>query len=103
MKPAFYFEIPKDTNRYLILGILDEAGYPHCCLLGQPKQCLTLNSINIMESIVTINNYPIGWEWLDNVPLEDFNWLIEIFATMTDNTDTYDFVFMKIQKPYQDI
>lgn len=30
---------------------------------------------------------------LDNVPLEDFNWLIEIFATMTDNTDTYDFVF----------
>lgn len=46
-----------------------------------------------MEPIVTINNYPIGWEWLDNVPLEDFNWLIEIFATMTDNTDTYGFVF----------
>lgn len=46
-----------------------------------------------MEPIVTINNYPIGWEWLDNVPLEDFNWLIEIFSTMTDNTDTYDFVF----------
>lgn len=46
-----------------------------------------------MEPIVTINNYPIGWEWLDNVPLEDFNWLIEIFATMTDNTDIYDFVF----------
>ena len=46
-----------------------------------------------MEPIVTINNYPIGWEWLDNVPLEDFNWLIEIFATLTDNTDTYDFVF----------
>lgn len=38
MKPAFYFEIPRDTNRYLILEILDEAGYPHCCLLGQPKQ-----------------------------------------------------------------
>ena len=46
-----------------------------------------------MESIVTINNYPIGWEWLDKVPLEDFTWLIEIFATMTDNTDIYDFVF----------
>lgn len=45
-----------------------------------------------MEPIITVNNYPIGWEWLDNVPLEDFNWLIEIFATMTDNTDTYDFV-----------
>ena len=30
----------------------------------------------------------------DHVPLhfkEDFTWLIEIFATMTDNTDTYDF------------
>lgn len=24
MKPAFYFEIPRDTNRYLILGILDD-------------------------------------------------------------------------------
>ena len=38
MKPAFYFEIPRDPNGYLILGILDEAGEPHCCLLGQPKQ-----------------------------------------------------------------
>lgn len=44
-----------------------------------------------MEPIITVNEYPIGWEWLDRVPLEDFNWLIEIFATMTDNTDTYDF------------
>lgn len=39
-----------------------------------------------MEPIITINEYPIGWEWLDRVPLEDFTWLI--FAT---NTDTYDF------------
>ena len=44
-----------------------------------------------MEPIITVNEYPIGWEWLDRVPLEDFTWLIEIFATMTDNTDTYDF------------
>lgn len=44
-----------------------------------------------MEPIITINEYPIGWEWLDKVPLEDFTWLIEIFATMTDNIDTYDF------------
>ena len=48
-----------------------------------------------MEPIITVNQYPIGWEWLDRVPLEDFNWLIDIFATMTDNTDTYDFVFYK--------
>jgi hypothetical protein len=45
-----------------------------------------------MEPIITVNQYPIGWEWLDRVPLEDFTWLIEIFSTMTDNTDTYDFV-----------
>lgn len=45
-----------------------------------------------MEPIITVNQYPIGWEWLDRVPLEDFNWLIEIFSTMTDNTYTYDFV-----------
>lgn len=30
-----------------------------------------------MEPITTINDYPIGWEWLDKVPLEDFTWLIE--------------------------
>lgn len=51
-----------------------------------------------MEPIVTINNYPIGWEWLDNVPLEDFNWLIEIFATMTDNTDTYIRLRLKLRE-----
>lgn len=38
-----------------------------------------------------LDEYPIGWEWLDKVPLEDFTWLIEIFSTMTDDTDTYDF------------
>lgn len=45
-----------------------------------------------MKPTITVNQYPIGWEWLDRVPLEDFNWLIEIFSIMTDNTDTYDFV-----------
>lgn len=45
-----------------------------------------------MKPTITVNQYPIGWEWLDRVPLEDFNWLIEIFSTMIDNTDTYDFV-----------
>lgn len=30
-------------------------------------------------------------ELVDRVPLEDFTWLIEIFSTITDNTDTYDF------------
>lgn len=44
-----------------------------------------------MEPIITVNEYPIGWEWLDKVPLEDFTWLIEIFSTMTDDICTYDF------------
>lgn len=44
-----------------------------------------------MKPIITINEYPIGWEWLDKVPLEDFTWLIEIFSTMTDGTYTYDY------------
>lgn len=44
-----------------------------------------------MEPIITVNEYPIGWEWLDKVPLEDFTWLIEIFATMADDICTYDF------------
>lgn len=55
-----------------------------------------------MEPIITVNEYPIGWEWLDKVPLEDFNWLIEIFATMTDNTDTYDFaIFLNDDQGYE--
>lgn len=45
-----------------------------------------------MKPTITVNQYPIGWAWLDRVPLEDFNWLIEIFAILTDNTDTYNFV-----------
>lgn len=47
-----------------------------------------------MEPIIIINEYPIGWEWLDKVPLEDFTWLIEIFSTMTpmiDDLGVYDF------------
>ena len=44
-----------------------------------------------MEPIITVNEDPIGWEWLDRVPLEDFTWLIEIFSTITDNTYTYDY------------
>lgn len=41
-----------------------------------------------MKPTITVNQYPIGWEWLDRVPLEDFTWLIEIFSTMTDNPNT---------------
>lgn len=37
------------------------------------------------KTIQDIKNY------FELVPLEDFTWLIEIFSTMTDNTDTYDF------------
>lgn len=53
-----------------------------------------------MEPIITVNEYPIGWEWLDKVPLEDFTWLIEIFSTMTDDTDTHDLDIRDILKSY---
>lgn len=56
-----------------------------------------------MEPIITINEYPIGGEWLDKVPLEDFTWLIEIFATMTDNTYTYDYAGGLITTNYIEI
>lgn len=36
-KPGFYFEIPKDPNVYLILGILDEDELSRTVLLGKPK------------------------------------------------------------------
>lgn len=36
--------------------------------------------------------HPIGWEWLHKVPIEDYTWLIDIFATATDNTDVYYFI-----------
>ena len=48
-----------------------------------------------MNPNIKVNGYPIGWEWLDKVPLEDFTLLLDVFATMTDNTDTYDFASYK--------
>lgn len=36
-KPGFYFEIPKDPNMYLILGILDEDERQRTVVLGKPK------------------------------------------------------------------
>lgn len=53
---------------------------------------MELNSVNFGILTITIKDYPIGWEWLNRVPLEDFNWLIDIFAILTDDLDTYDFV-----------
>lgn len=36
------------------------------------------------DEILIINEYPIGWGWLQNVPLIDWEWLIDVFATMTN-------------------
>lgn len=33
------------------------------------------------DEILIINEYPIDWEWL-----------IDVFATMTDDTDTYSYI-----------
>ena len=49
----------------------------------------------MMNTNIKVNDYPIGWEWLAKVPLEDFTLLMDVFATMTDNTDTYDFASYK--------
>lgn len=35
--------------------------------------------------------YPIGWEWIHDVPVEDWEWLLDVFATTTDDTETYDY------------
>ena len=48
-----------------------------------------------MNPNIKVNDYPIGWEWLAKVPLEDFTLLMDVFATMTDNTDTYNFASYK--------
>ena len=45
----------------------------------------------MMNPNIKVNGYPIGWEWLAKVPLEDFTLLMDVFATMTDNIHTYDF------------
>lgn len=37
------------------------------------------------------HKYPIGWEWLHEVPIEDWQWLIDILATVTDNVTTYEY------------
>lgn len=47
-----------------------------------------------MNEILTIDGYPMGWSWLKSVPLEDFTWLIEIFSTMTDDINTYDYAII---------
>lgn len=39
------------------------------------------------KEIIIINEYPIGWGWLKDVPLTDWEWLIDVFATMMDDTD----------------
>jgi hypothetical protein len=44
------------------------------------------------DEILIINEYPIGWGWLKDVPLIDWEWLIDVFATMTDDTDTYSYI-----------
>lgn len=44
------------------------------------------------KEILIIDGYPIGWGWLQKVQLEDWEWLIEVFATMTDNDDSYSYI-----------
>lgn len=81
-----HFKTIQDIENYFELVHIERLKNLH--QLDLKQQSLKMNN---MEPIITVNEYPIGWEWLDRVPLEDFTWLIEIFSTITDNTDTYDF------------
>ena len=54
-----------------------------------------------MNEILTINDYSVGWSWLKSGPLEDFTWLIEVFSTMTNNMDTYNYCQYHNQKLLQ--
>ena len=33
------------------------------------------------------NQYPIGWEWIANIPLSQMKFFYDLMATVTDNTD----------------
>lgn len=44
------------------------------------------------DEILILNEYPIGWGWLKDVPLKDWEWLIDVFAIMTDDTNTYSYI-----------
>lgn len=46
-----------------------------------------------MEPIITVNEYPIGWEWLDRVPLEDFTWLINRYNHNRYNITTMNIIY----------
>lgn len=83
-----HFKTIQDIENYFELVHIETQELTYLHQLDLKQQSLKMNN---MEPIITVNEYPIGWEWLDRVPLEDFTWLIEIFSTITDNTDTYDF------------
>lgn len=46
-----------------------------------PKATRRYKTQMIMELFVLNNQkfYPIGWDWLEQIPLQDFLWLVEIF------------------------
>lgn len=90
-------EHPGKAYQELVDQVENEYGYDadkdhvplHFKTIQDIKDYFELVHIETQE--LTANEYPIGWEWLDKVPLEDFTWLIEIFATITDNINTYGF------------
>lgn len=45
-----------------------------------------------MKHFQILQGYPIGWEWLKTIPRKDMDWLSEILALTTDNTDVYDYM-----------
>lgn len=46
------------------------------------------------------NQYPIGWEWIDNIPLSQMKFFYDLMATVTDNTDIYSSLQCECMESY---
>lgn len=51
-----------------------------------------------MEPIITVNEYPLGWEWLDKVPLEEI-----ISNTTYFNFNVDDAIYEVLTMPREEI
>ncbi len=46
------------------------------------------------------NQYPIGWEWIANIPLSQMKFFYDLMATVTDNTDIYSSLQCEREEAY---
>ena len=41
--------------------------------------------------MIRVNEYGMGWEWVEKVGVEEFSWVMEIFSRIRDKSDSYEF------------